>query len=499
MGPLSRRALAACLLATTLLPAWAGPPAPARDPLEGKWSAKAGAPELPATLGLEIVREDGHLVAYATTDVANAWRQPAGPVKPGESPGTYSLAGGAISLEIAGDALRATGFLQDSAETVALQRVPAIPGPPVRPAPPRGPGPAWQVRLGGAVFAPVAVDADSAYVGNVDGVFCARRLADGTLRWFVATGRPFLGEAWVDADGVFVVNDDGRLYRLDKATGKEAWHHDLGDGGAGRVLPNPSVFDYDTVAPRPLRVGDAIVVGSRDGSVHAVKVSDGSLLWRVEVGGAVRTGAAAAGDAVVVATKEGKVVALAQSDGAVRWTFDAKAEIASPPAHVGDRIVVGSRDSVLHALGSDTGAEAWSQYWWGSWVESAPVARDGLAYIGSGDLQRISALAVSTGKPSWRTEVGGWVMQRVAVSDASVYAGVSGAHRNGPFWVPQVGGVVALERAGGKLKWFWPLPDAPSLFLHGVYAAPVLAVAPGGKKLAVVGGLDGSLYAFPAD
>jgi outer membrane protein assembly factor BamB len=330
-------------------------------------------------------------------------------------------------------------------------------------------------------------------------VFCARRLADGALLWTLATGRPFMGEALVDADGVFVVNDNGLLYRLDRQTGRVAWQHDLGGAAIGRVLPNPSVFDYDTVAPKPLRVEGVLYVGSRDGSVHAVRVDDGALVWKTDLGSVVRTGAAAAGDAIVVATRSGGVAALARADGAVAWSYDAHAEIASPPAHVGDKIVVGTRDSRLLALESDSGKAAWSQYWWGSWVESSPVARDGLAYIGSGELQRVSALAVATGRNAWRTEVGGWVMQRPAVSDASVYASVSGAHRLGTFWAPQQGGVAALERAGGKPRWFWPLPDAPSLFLHGAYASPVLATAPGGRRLAIVGGLDGSLYAFPAD
>jgi outer membrane protein assembly factor BamB len=475
--------------------------APGRSPLEGKWIGHAGPADNTATVGLEFVAEgpDHALVAYATTDLANAWRQPAGPVDAGDAAGAFTLAGGQIKLHLDGATLSATGFLHDPDEAVALQRATALPVPPVHPAPPRGPGPVWQVRLGGAIFAPAAVDADAVYVGNVDGVFCARRLADGALLWTLATGRPFMGEALVDGEAVYVVNDNGQLYRLDRKTGKVAWQHDLGGGASGRVLPNPSVFDYDTVAPNPLLVEGVLYVGSRDGSVHAVRAEDGALVWKTEVGSVVRTGAVAAGDTVVVATRAGQVAALARADGTVAWTFDAKAEIASPPAHVGDRIIVGTRDSVLHGLESGSGRQAWSQYWWGSWVESSAVAHDGLAYIGSGDLQRVSALQIATGRNAWRTEVGGWVMQRPAVSDASVYAGVSGAHRLGAFWAPQQGGVVALERAGGKVRWFWPLPDAPSLFLHGAYAAPVLAGTAGGKKLAIVGGLDGSLYAFPAD
>ena len=498
-GPAAPAPVASALASTRTTTATS----PAHHPLEGRWLAHAGPPDNQATLGLEFTRDaDGDWMAYATTDLANAWRQPAGPVAQGDQDGEFTLAGGQVKLTLAGDrTLHATGFLHDPAESVTLQHVATIPAAPRAVAWPKPPAPAWAVRTGGAIFAPVAVDDDTAYVGNVDGVFAARRLADGAVRWTFAPGHAFLGEALVDGDGVLVACDDGFLYRLDKATGKVQWRHDLGDGAVARVLPDPAVSDYDTMAPRPLRAGDLVIIGSRDGSVHAVKAADGELAWRValEDAGAVRTSAVALDADVVVTTKRGAVVRLAQKDGALAWRFDAQAEIASPPALVAGRVIVGTRDSRLLALDAATGQPAWSQYWWGAWVESAAVARGPLAYIGSGDLQRVSAIDAATGHNVWRTEVGGWVMQRPAVGESTIVVGVSGAHRNGTFWATQQGGVVALDRATGKMKWGFALPDAGSLFLHGAYAAPVMAKGAGGKGLVVVGGLDGALYAWPTE
>ena len=80
------------------------------------------------------------------------------------------------------------------------------------------------------------------------------------------------------------------------------------------------------------------------------------------------------------------------------------------------------------------------------------------------------------------------------VTKNSVYASVSGAHRLASFWLPQAAAVTALDRATGKLRWSCPLPVRPGEFLKGFLAAPVVA-----GDLVLAAGLDGMLYAFPAE
>jgi len=158
------------------------------------------------------------------------------------------------------------------------------------------------------------------------------------------------------------------------------------------------------------------------------------------------------------------------------------------------RIIVGARDSMLYALDPGDGHPVWSQYWWGSWVESPAVGANGLAYIGSGDLDRVSSVDPANGHNVWRSDVGGWVLQRPLVTDKHIYVGVSGAHRASPIWLPQASALTALDRATGRVLWQWSIPDAAGTFLHGFVAAPVES---SGNIL--VGGIDGTLYAFGAD
>jgi outer membrane protein assembly factor BamB len=118
----------------------------------------------------------------------------------------------------------------------------------------------------------------------------------------------------------------------------------------------------------------------------------------------------------------------------------------------------------------------------------------GTGYIGSGDLFLVSAFDPASGRNLWRTHVGGWVLQRPAVSEERVVVSVSGARRRAAHFVEQVGGLTALDRRDGRIVWHWRAPSLPGAFLFGVTAAPALA-----DRHVLCGALDGSLYAFVRD
>jgi hypothetical protein len=90
------------------------------------------------------------------------------------------------------------------------------------------------------------------------------------------------------------------------------------------------------------------------------------------------------------------------------------------------RLVVGTRGSALLALDPKTGERLWDMGFWGSWVESSAVGGgDGLGYIGSSDLRRITSFDPKTGRIIWRTDVYGAPWGKPLVTDKFVYDGVS--------------------------------------------------------------------------
>lgn len=495
---IARWALVGCLTAT-LLPAPAAPSAAAaaatpREAIEGRWAGEAGPADNRAVFGLDVSRDgSGALAALLHCDLVHFFGVPLGAVEK-VADGRYRVPAADLEIVVSGEQILVSGLLEEPKATLELHRTRHLPRRAAATSPPRGPGPRWRVRLGGAIFATAALRDGLAYVGNVDGVMVAISMSDGNPTWKFAAGRPIYGEALVTDDAVYFTCDGGFLIKLDRATGQERWRYDLGDGQVARTSPNPLIFDYDRGAPRPSLADGVLYVGSGDGSFHAVRADDGTRSWRVLAAGKVRASAAVVGPNVAFATTSGLVRMVERATGTTVWELDAHDPITSAPAIVQGRLIVGTRGSKLLALDAANGAALWSQFWWGSWVESTAVIDGARAYIGSGDLFRVSSIDTSTGRNEWRTDVGGWVLERPALTATRVYAGVSGARRRASFWVPQAAALVALDRADGRLRWSWPMSTAEGAFLQGFVAAPAIA-----EGLVVIGGVDGTLYAFPAE
>ena len=486
--PVLHRATLAVVMAAACIATAAVATEQLADPIEGRWLGEAGFARDRVVVALEFRRNDQHeLVGYLYQPVLNVYGVPL----PGtfvRDAGRYVNADNRITLTL--DDTKLEGTWSSLAFPVSLRRSETLPAEAPLPDAPMGPGPRWHVKLGAPIYAAAAVREGVAYVGTTGGVFHAVRVRDGSLAWTFNAGRPVHGEALVTDEAVYFACDSGLLYKLERASGKEVWRYDLGDAQVARVLPHTAVFDYDYHGPKPLLIEGVVYVGSGDGALHAVDARTGRRVWRFETGGKVRVSAVQAGDRVVFGSLDNKVYAVDARRGTLAWSVDTRAPVTTAPALVDGKLIVGTRGSVLYALQPQTGEILWRDLFWGSWVESEAVERDGLAYIGSSDLRRVSAIDPRDGRVVWRTDIYGSPWGRPLVTAQYVYIGAVGTD---PYMMRHVGGMAALERASGRLAWRWPVASAPGALQSGFAASPALD----GDTL-VVGGLDGSLYAFPA-
>ena len=476
-------ALLAALLVTPPLTAAPGD----TDPVLGNWWGTVTAPNETVEWGLDIRRNDkGEIVVAITQPGANYFDMAV--------PGTAVRDGAKVRLEplrlegtLEGD--RLSGKLGRAQVPFELRRVATLPALAPVPDLPTGPGPRWQTRLGGQVFASPAVADGVAYVGTTGGVFHAVKTADGSFAWTFSAGRAILGAARLDGDALYFTCDNGYLYKLERATGKEVWRYDLGDERVPRILPHPAVFDWDWHAPRPLVAGGMVFVGSGDGSFHAVDAASGTRRWRATTGGKVRGGAALAGDRVIVGSADHFLYAFDRASGRELWKHDTEAAIEDEPLAIGDRVFVGNRGIGMMALSVETGEQLWRTTFWGSWLESTPALVDGVLYVGSSDLGRVSALDPATGRVLWRSDAYGWTFGTPLVAGDRIYAGAAGGT---PYFIRHVAGFLRLDRATGKVVARWPLADSGG---HQWGIAGSLALA-GDTVVATT--IDGSIYAFPA-
>jgi outer membrane protein assembly factor BamB len=488
---LLRLGLAPFVCSMALASAFARPP----DPIEGRWFGVVGFPTDRVEIAFEFKRnEKNELKAYLYQSVTNFYGLELPGVVTAQGD-TYTHDEWALKLTLKDGKLEGSYFPLNA--PIALERTDRLPAEAPVPELPKAPDPKWKAKLGAAIYAPVAVRDGAVYVGTSGGLFHAINLQDGGFVWTFAAGRPVFGGALATDDAVYFACDSGFLFKLDRKTGKEAWRYDLGDGRATRILPHQVVpnggdFDFDVTSPSPVLLDGVLYVGSGDNGLHAVSATTGQRVWRFETTGRIRTDAVVDGTRVLVGSLDGFVYAVDRQTGKEVWKKNTYGPLTGSPGLVGGRLIVGNRNGLLAALDPATGQTAWRMLFWGSAVESSPVGGEGgRFYIGASDLRRVSAIDAKDGRVIWRTDVYGWAWPRPALTERFVYQSAIGA---APYQMRHLGSLTAIDRASGRIAWRWPMPDWPGAWTTGFAAPPVVQ---GGTL--VVGGLDGTLYAFPAE
>ena len=458
---------------------------PVVDPLEGRWLGLIGTDKERIEVGLDFRRNaEGVLELYLTQAISNYFDVKAGVVKrEGDQIVLDELA---LKLRLEEDRLEGTYPGPNS--PAIFRRTDSWPEATPIPDLPAGPAPAWQTRLNGQIFASPAVLDGKVYIGTTGGVFNAVDGRDGKILWSFAAGRPVFGTALVTADAVFFTCDNGYLFRLRRDDSKEVWRYDLGDFRASRVLGHPGVFDWDWHGPKPALADGVVYVGAGDGGFHAVDAATGARRWRFEAGGRIRGGAAVSGARVIFGSADHFVYALDAATGKEIWKFDTGAEVEDQPLVAGPRVFIGNRGAGLFALDFTTGERLWKLFFWGSWLESTPILADGILYVGSSDLRRVSAIRPDDGHVIWRSDVYGWSFGTPLLVGDRIFAGAAGG---APYFIHHEASFSMLDRATGKLLRRYPLPEVPGAHQWGIAGSPALA-----GDLVVVSTIQGGLMAF---
>jgi outer membrane protein assembly factor BamB len=198
------------------------------------------------------------------------------------------------------------------------------------------------------------------------------------------------------------------------------------------------------------------------------------------------------GPRVIFASFDNNVYAVDRQSGKEIWKKNTHGPHTSSPLLISDRLIIGNRNGLLAALNPATGEVIWRMVFWGSVVESSAVAGEGgLFYIGSSDMRRLSLIDSKDGRVLWRTDIFGWAWPKPALTEKLIYAAAIGTS---PYEIRHLGSLTALDRKSGEIKWRWPMPESPNSLMYGFAASPVID----GNTL-IIGGLDGTLYAFPVE
>jgi outer membrane protein assembly factor BamB len=226
---------------------------------------------------------------------------------------------------------------------------------------------------------------DCIYGVTDSGVITALNAETGEQLWAKQVGRPghpAFGPG-ANADYISVVSG-GKLYMLDRHTGRMKWIRELGSApSSGPALSNDYAYvalvtgriegyklDDPKTQPwyyqskgrtylRPTVTGNVVSWPTAAGYLYVADANDPRILFRLQTSGDIVTSPAQQTPYLYIASLDGYLYCINELTGDEEWRYSTGYSITSSPAVVGDMAFVASFEPALHAIDSKTGAEKW--------------------------------------------------------------------------------------------------------------------------------------------
>ncbi len=199
----------------------------------------------------------------------------------------------------------------------------------------------------------------------------------------------------VHADSLYIGSARGWFYALRAATGQVRWRKELG-----------------SVVCAPLVDRGMLYVGTNDGYLVALDSQTGQEKWRYQSRGPIGQTPASTGELIIFANEADQVVALDAITGKFKWQYKGETpEEYTLRGHAGvtvdnDLIYTGFANGALVALRRENGSVAWSaslkadaERFWD--VDATPLVLEGTVYASSSS-GGVYALDKMTGLVKWR-------------------------------------------------------------------------------------------------
>lgn len=261
----------------------------------------------------------------------------------------------------------------------------------------------------------------------------------GTVRWFVELSAPSGHPPVLSGPHVFAVLPAGIVAAFKTTDGTEVWRVEL-------------------AAEQPLAVsGEQLFVAAGE-AIHALRRTDGSVLWRQPAGTLTVPLLVHAGWVITVAGSE--LTARRATDGTVVWTQPVEA-LRGAPTIEGDALYLPLTDNRVAALDLTTGRTRWQRKLGGAPAQIAAIDRR--VYVGAED-KWFYCLDADDGEVKWHRRVGAATIGRPSFDAERVYFSAMDNYAR------------ALDRGNGALRWQFGLPFRPA---DGPAVVGTVVVVPG--------------------
>jgi len=259
-----------------------------------------------------------------------------------------------------------------------------------------------------------------------------------SVRWGFSTGGNIWSSPAVVKKTLFVGSSDGKMYSLDVTDGTMRWAFRTGNA----IFSSPAI-DNGTV-----------YFGSSDHMLYALDADTGALKWYFQTGDPITSSPAALDGAVYFGSWDGYFYGLT-TNGDLMWKFRTDGAIYSSPAIAHGKVYFGSSDGRVYALDQLKGDPVW-QYQTDDYVSSTPAVFGKVLYVGSWD-GNLYALNCDNGKLIWKFRTSGGIYSSPAVFEDTVIFG------------SYDGKIYCVDRNNGAIKWSYLSKDSV------YHSSPVIA------------------------
>jgi outer membrane protein assembly factor BamB len=229
----------------------------------------------------------------------------------------------------------------------------------------------------------------------------------------------------VVSDGAaYITNRHGTVFALRMADGTPLWRRQTADR---KMASSPAVW------------GNRLVVHGMDGHVSILRRTDGRILWSFATGSPIESSPVVRDGIDYFGAWNGAVYALDLNRRRLVWTSRHGCKITSSAALDGRALYIGDYCGRLLALDPGTGRTRWSGGVNGR-IYGTPAVADGRIFVSSSTGGSLTAFSTG-GRTLWRRSVGSYVYSAPAVSDGRVFFGSYG----GVFY--------GLAAASGRTLW----------------------------------------------
>lgn len=212
----------------------------------------------------------------------------------------------------------------------------------------------WRTKVSSEVLAPPRIDGATAVIRTGDGKLFGLNVETGKRKWIYDRSIPTLTlrgtSPPVIHEGLVIAGfDNGRLAALDLESGKQQWEQRISIPSGRSDLER--MVDIDA---EPTIYDDTVFVASFQGSVAAVSLYDGQLLWTRDL--SAYTALAVDYAHVYVTDEKGNVWALSRDSGTAVWKQEGlAARQLTGPAIFEEYVIVGDFEGYLHWIDRNTG------------------------------------------------------------------------------------------------------------------------------------------------